>query len=188
MRADGRLVGLTHVLTVRPDVNTAYGLPDGTRTGFQFNIRCAVAVFDAPLTLTLHAILADGTHTSALVERPVHTVARDYDRKHFGFLLDANTVPIPDRKPAHANPPPGSAPFSTVSENPARYRPSTPFPATPRAASAAHPYRVRDFFTFRDTLFGRAIVEHAADDLPTVTLGLWDGSLQPVIMQNAALT
>ena len=193
IRADGHLVGLTHVLTLRADVNAALSVSADSRTGFQFEAQCPAAAFDAPLTLTLHAILADGTHTPALVERAVRTVARDYRRNHFGVLLDATTIAIQQRTnastvapsasgPALSPPPLLAAPPAVVKKIPARLDSPAPLPTTPRAGPKAHPYLIRDFFTLRDTLFGRGIVEHAPDDPPAVLVRLWDGSLLPVVI------
>ena len=94
IHAAGQLVGSTRALGVRPDVNAALALPAATRTGFQIDAHCAAAVFEAPLALTLHALLADGTRTKSLLTRTVRTIPRDYRKNHFGILLDAATVAI----------------------------------------------------------------------------------------------
>jgi len=48
--------------------------------------------------------------------------------------------------------------------------PAPTAPTTPRVAGQDHPYLIHDFFTLRDTLFGRGIVRHAADDKPAFFL------------------
>ncbi|MBC7368851.1 MAG: hypothetical protein H7343_18905, partial [Undibacterium sp.] len=64
IHAAGQLVGSTRALAVRPDVNAGLTLPADTRTGFQIDAHISAAIFDAPLTLTLHALLTDGTRTA----------------------------------------------------------------------------------------------------------------------------
>src|SRR5688500_562834 len=47
----------------RADVNSKYGLPPGTRTGFEFSARHPKALPREPFELVIRARLHDGSHT-----------------------------------------------------------------------------------------------------------------------------
>lgn len=124
--SDGALIGSTRALALRPDVTSALALPAATRTGFQIDAHCAGAVFDAPLTLTLHALITDGTRTAPLLTRTVHTIPRDYRKNHFGILLDASTIAIQRRGNVFATGPSLPDPSPAVATLLARHLPPAP--------------------------------------------------------------
>ena len=134
IRLGDHLIGFTHALSVRPDVNAALNLAATTRTGFVIDAHHATADFDAPLTLCLHALFTDGTRTPAIAQRTLHTITRDYRRNHFGVLLDSSTVAIQRRGnifatgPGSPSPtPPSTPPSASRSSNTSRNRaPSSP--------------------------------------------------------------
>ena len=91
------LLGFTRTLYVRPDVTAALSLPASTATGFEFFGHHSNAVFGAPLPITLHARLRDGSLTPSLATTAVPTIARDYRTNHFGILLDQRTTAVQRR-------------------------------------------------------------------------------------------
>jgi SAM-dependent methyltransferase len=124
--ADGERVGLTYALALRPDVVAALALPAGIRTGFLLDAHCPAARFDAPLTLTVHAVFRDGSRSAPLVTREVRMMARDYRRNHFGVLLDQSTIAVQRRGNIFATGPSLSEPSPEITQLLARYLPRAP--------------------------------------------------------------
>src|SRR5687767_4297273 len=74
----------------RPDVNAKYGLPAGTRTGFEFPSHHPTAAKGTPFDLHLRVRLRDGSRTGALFTRSL--AAPPLERHPFQMLRDR--VPV----------------------------------------------------------------------------------------------
>jgi SAM-dependent methyltransferase len=99
IHADGRLAGLVHHFVLRPDVNAALSLPLDVLTGFQIDARCPFIAPSAPFTISLHAVLADGTRTPPLVSRTLRASANPRLRT---FLPRRPAAIIPTAPATHA--------------------------------------------------------------------------------------
>ena len=96
----------------RADVNSKYGLPPGTRTGFDFPARHPNALPREPFELVIRARLRDDSHTPPLF---VRLLAAPPPERHPFQMLCASVPPhaLGLEIGAHTNPVAGLSPFYT---------------------------------------------------------------------------
>lgn len=85
--ADGRAVGRTSLLYVRPDVCAAVGLPSDMRTGFSLVGTAPDLVAASTTTLDVRVVFADGS-TAPVASRDIRLSGRDYRKGDWGILVD----------------------------------------------------------------------------------------------------